>query len=579
MARKTNPNWPVLTTYAQSHLSRIALPLGGIGTGTVSLGGRGDLRDWEIVNRPAKGFSPRNAFFALWTSKSDDRRQTTDGRRQRREDRSGGSLPSAVCHLPSASTRCLEGILPPETYEGASGATAPNHGLPRFRHCSFHAAYPFGQVLLSDPDVPLAVRIKAFNPLIPGDADRSGMPVAVLRFVLTNRTKRPVDAAVCGSLQNFIGSDGSSGKPLKNVNSFRKERRLQGIFMASEGVNPTAEQAGTIALAVLSHGSHPSHVSHRTAWAKRSWGDSLLDFWDDFSADGELEDRDPEGVDDPTASLAIRLRIPPHAERSVTFLLAWHFPNRITWTPAKDACCEANRVGNYYATQFADAWDAASKAAAALPRLEADTLRFVRAFCDSDLPHAVKEAALFNLSTLRSQTSFRTEDGRFFGFEGCHDKSGCCHGSCTHVWNYEHATAFLFPTLARSMRETEFLLATDDTGQMSFRVNLPLTRAQEFKHAAADGQLGCLMKVYRDWQLSGDDAWLRSLWPRIRKAIEFCWLPGGWDADRDGVMEGCQHNTMDVEYYGPNPQMGARRASREEPARETRESTRTRSTL
>ena len=38
--------------------------------------------------------------------------------------------------------------------------------------------------------------------------------------------------------------------------------------------------------------------------------------------------------------------------------------------------------------------------------------------------------------------------------------------------------------------------------------------------------------------------------------MEFCWIPGGWDADRDGVMEGCQHNTMDVEYYGPNAQMG-----------------------
>jgi hypothetical protein len=37
--------------------------------------------------------------------------------------------------------------------------------------------------------------------------------------------------------------------------------------------------------------------------------------------------------------------------------------------------------------------------------------------------------------------------------------------------------------------------------------------------------------------------------------MEYSWLPGGWDADRDGVMEGCQHNTMDVEYYGPNPQM------------------------
>ncbi|MBM4038684.1 MAG: hypothetical protein FJ290_09230 [Planctomycetes bacterium] len=566
MAKKTNPSWPVLSTYAQSHLSRIALPLGGIGTGTVSLGGRGDLRDWEIVNRPAKGFSPRNTFFALWA-----RSVSSSGTR----DAARGTQPVV---------RCLEGILPPEAYEGAAGATAPNHGLPRFRHCSVHAAYPFGQVLLSDPDVPLAVRIETFNPLIPGDPDRSGLPVAVLRFVLTNRTKQPVDAAVCGSVQNFIGSDGSSGKPLRNVNTFRKQGKLQGIFMASEGVNPAAEQWGSIALATLGaskvgFGVRPSGrteyglkpalqtITHRTAWAKLSWGDSLLDFWDDFSADGKLEDRDAEGVDDPTASLAVRLRIPARAERAVTFLLAWHFPNRMTWTPAKDvgsagfspslSCCNPNRIGNYYATQYADAWDAASKAAAELPRLEADTLRFVQAFCDSDLPLAVKEAALFNLSTLRSQTSFRTEDGRFFGFEGCHDKAGCCHGSCTHVWNYEHATAFLFPDLARSMRETEFLLATDDTGHMAFRVNLPLSRAQEFKHAAADGQMGCLMKAYRDWQLSGDDAWLRRLWPRIRKAIEFCWAPGGWDADRDGVMEGCQHNTMDVEYYGPNPQMGA----------------------
>jgi len=68
--------------------------------------------------------------------------------------------------------------------------------------------------------------------------------------------------------------------------------------------------------------------------------------------------------------------------------------------------------------------------------------------------------------------------------------------------------------------------------------------------------MGCIVKMYRDWQLSGDDALLRRLWPSVKKAVEFCWIDGGWDADRDGVMEGCQHNTMDVEYYGPNPQMG-----------------------
>ena len=145
---------------------------------------------------------------------------------------------------------------------------------------------------------------------------------------------------------------------------------------------------------------------------------------------------------------------------------------------------------------------------------------------------------------------------------------GCCDGSCTHVWNYEQTTPFLFGELAMSMRDVEFRHATNDEGVMSFRVQLPLKKAQEFNRVAADGQMGCILKMHRDWQLSGDDEKLRELWPKVRKAVEFCWIPGGWDGDKDGVMEGVQHNTMDVEYYGPNPQMefwylGALRAAEE----------------
>ena len=108
--------WPVVKTYDADHLDRIALPLGGIGTGTVSLGGRGQLQDWELMSRPAKGFSPKNTFFALYARPA------------------GGP----------AVTRAIEAPVPVSGYEGASGATTPNHGLPRFARGVFKAAYPFG---------------------------------------------------------------------------------------------------------------------------------------------------------------------------------------------------------------------------------------------------------------------------------------------------------------------------------------------------------------------------------------------------------------------------------------------------
>ncbi|MEU4190592.1 GH116 family glycosyl-hydrolase [Kribbella sp. NPDC026611] len=504
--------WPVLRTYTGRNLRRLALPLGGIGTGTVSLGGRGNLRDWEIVNRPAKGFHPGTAFFAIRT-----------------ESASGEVV-----------ARAVEGPLDLVDYEGAHGSPAQNHGLPRFREASFATAYPFGRLSLADPDVPVSVALEAFNPFVPTDVEASSWPVAVLRFAVTNTTSEPLTVSLAGALQNFIGRDGTTDVAAGNYN----EEREGGVFLHTRGVDPAVETFGSIALAVLDG----QDVSLRTGWAERTWGDSLLDFWDDFTADGRLDERSSESAT-PVASVADRRTVAAGATEQFTFLLGWHFPNRRAWE-------KPDVVGNHYTTLFTDAWDVVTRFAPRLDELERRTVAFVNDFLSGDLPEVVKEAALFNLSTLRTQTFFRTPDGRFFGWEGCSDRVGSCFGSCTHVWNYEQATPFLFGEIARSLREVEFAHATDEQGLMSFRVGLPLeTSAQDWRVAAADGQLGSLVKLYREWRLSGDDEFLRSLWPAARRALEFCWIPGGWDADRDGVMEGCQHNTMDVEYYGPNPQM------------------------
>ena len=161
-------------------------------------------------------------------------------------------------------------------------------------------------------------------------------------------------------------------------------------------VNSKAEAWGTLALVTTSK----EGVSYRTAWKDRGWGSSLLFFWDDFNTDGILEECEPQpGTHMPMGSLAVKLELPPQGTDSITFLMCWHFPNRYTWTPApSDGCCndspqEGDWIGNYYTTQYQDAWDVAVKVSHQIRKLEDQTIDFVNTLCNSSLPEEVKEAA------------------------------------------------------------------------------------------------------------------------------------------------------------------------------------------
>lgn len=527
-------DWPILRSYNDAHLRQIALPLGGIGTGSVSLGGRGELRDWEIMNVPAKKYSGtmtgNNApFFAIYVHAADSTPLTT----------------------------LLAGPLYDEEYLHYEGRAVNHHGLPRFTHASFCAAYPFGQVSLSDENLSIKVSVKGFNPLIPGDADSSGIPMAVLSYEVINMTDVSLDISVCGSIRNFVGQDGSKyinnwkGDIIpqgarNNINKFREEDGIKGLYMFSNEVDRDDPAWGTIALTTQ---SQQAEVTYRTSSRKDEWCNAILDFWDDFSADGLLTERLQDNKEnDPMGSLAVKKQIAPGKSEVFTFFLTWNFPNRKAWS--------STVVGNYYSTQYADAWDVARKTIPEISNLEEETMKFVKALIDSDYPEVIKEAALFNLATLRSQTVFRLPSGHLMGWEGVMDRFGSCEGSCTHVWNYEMATPFLFGELARTMRDVELNYATKENGLMNFRASLPLSEADKGNAAAADGQMGCVMKSYREWQLSGDGDFLKKNWRQIKKILSYAWVEKGWDGNQDGVMEGSQHNTMDVNYFGPNPQMG-----------------------
>src|SRR5579862_5624372 len=53
-------------------LRMISFPLGGVAAGSIGLGGRGQLANWEIFNRPNKGYRPSYAFPSIWAQRGSE---------------------------------------------------------------------------------------------------------------------------------------------------------------------------------------------------------------------------------------------------------------------------------------------------------------------------------------------------------------------------------------------------------------------------------------------------------------------------------------------------------------------------
>ena len=506
------------TTYRGPHLDQIAFPLGGIGTGTISLGGWGQLRDWEIMNRPAKGFVPPNCFFTL-------------------KIRNGDQPPVTRVVQGPAGGDCIGGGHSKPQYAGA--------GLPHFRKASFKGEYPTATVRLEDPDLPIRVTLEASNPFIPLNDKDSGIPVAMLLYRLRNTARHPVDVTLLGNLSNVVGHPDTEGR----VNEAREDPGLTGLYLTTEKYEPASPRFGSMALVTT--------WDDAAVWPRWKSGHSALaKFWEAIACNDVFPPPGEGTV--PTGTLAANATIPASAEVAIPFFITWHFPVFEHWHKRRgaDGVERGATWRNHYATVWQDAWDVAEYVVSNFDRLHEETRKFHDTLFTSTLPTHVLDAVSSQLSVLRTTTCLRLEDGTFYGFEGCNDSSGCCEGSCTHVWNYAQALPYLFPQLQRSMMEAHLTHSMSDDGFIQFRMPLPLgTAAKAGFVPAADGQMGLVMQVYREWLVANDEAWLRRVWPQAQRALEFAWKY--WDADQDGVMEGVQHNTYDMEWWGPNTMTGS----------------------
>ena len=511
-----------------------AFLLGGIGAGNVSLGSRGELRDWEIFNRPAKGYTLPNTWFAI----------------------------RACARGTDPVTRVLQSPVRAPHIESHGYHQSTAAGLPHVAGSTMLGEYPIVWVTFEDPHLPVQVCLEAYTPLIPLNAEDSGLPGAYLTYTVSNASHEPVDVSIVGSILNPVGSAeiGQFGHPHvpqggRNRNVRRESDGLAGLYLHSERYGPEDLRYGDVALAVMDDPVTCKPVWHRGSWAH----EALEELWNDFSLDGRLEDLSIDTPSDDgktdTGSVTVASTIAPGESRNFRFVLAWYFPNRINgWNDeARVRRPGRETIRNHYATRFDSSWEVARYLAEHRGRLERETRAYRDALFQSTLPAFVIDAVASNVAALRSTTCFWLEDGRFLGWEGCFDDEGCCPGTCTHVWNYAQTAAFLFPELERSMRRTELQDETEPDGKMNFRA-LKIFESVWDHEAAADGQLGTVMRVYREWRLSGDDSFLRAMWPSVQAALRYA--VEYWDTDNDLILDGRQHNTYDIEFYGPNPLTG-----------------------
>lgn len=496
---------------------RLAFPIGGIGTGMFVLEGTGAVSAVSLHNEPNLTNEPQ-LFAALYCKSTNQ-------------------------------AKVLEGPVPnwkkfgqPGSSKGAEGKT---YGLSRFRDASFTAKFPFGEVQLNDVSVPVKSSLTGWSPFIPTDADNSSLPVGALEYHFQNNTKAPQQYVFSYNAENCMAKDDNN----------RITATEHGFILEQYGIKEKPEIQGAL---VITTDQANTSVDH--CWFRGGWWDPLTMAWKKISQ-GNTSAVAPVKNGAPGASLYVPFSLMPGKSKTIRVMFSWYVPyshlrygirsNRSSDTTGKSRDKEQPSAYYmpWYASKFKNVQEVIAYWKANYDRLKQNTQLFTDAFYKSTLPREVLEAVSANLTILKSPTSMRQYDGRFWGWEGIDDTEGSCAGNCTHVYNYAQALCHLFPNLERTVRETELNEGMDQLGHQNYRMAMPIRpEGHDIFLPAADGQLGSIMRAYRDWRISGDDNWLKELYPKLKISLDYCIRT--WDPQHTGTPVEPHHNTYDVEFWG-----------------------------
>ncbi len=484
---------------SRGELDFIGMPIGGITTGQLYIGGDGRLWLWDIFNLPPSA-----------------------------EARNSSGPHYAAPQKPSSPL--AQGFaLRVQSDSGTQVATLDRQG---FAEIVFRGQYPVAFVEYRDGTKPIDVDLTAYSPFVPLELESSSLPATIFEFRVRNKTAEKLVVELAGWLENAVClASGRAGEVLRS-NELVRGYELSLLTCSARGVPRADPQAkpyvaedqpdfGTLALALIEgegdvFGSADAHVP--------VFESALQDF-DPVNGPQDKTRVAREDVPFPerlVGAVGTRIKLRPHGETTVRFVLAWRFDG--LWREALDFLPGIGERRRQYGRRFADAGAVVQHVWRLYSMLRGATFAWHECWYGGTLPCWLIERTLASASTLATSTCLRFDDGRFYGWEGV----GCCAGTCTHVWHYAQAVARLYPEIERRQRESVDYGPSfhAETGQVDYRGEA----AREF---AVDGQAGTILRVYREHQLSADDKFLKRIWTRVKRSIERLME---LDPDGDGIL-------------------------------------------
>ena len=520
-------------SYTGDERRNINFPVGGIGAGSIGLSASGRLTDWEIFNRPNKGKFNGMSHFVI------------------KAEKDGKVIDARVLNGPYDEGHIV-GHFKAKLLQGFGHGTQHGAlaGMPHFSSNTFDAMFPCAQLTFGHDKFPGKPTLSVFSSFAPHNSEESSLPVAFYTVLVENDTEDTLDYYISSVMANPAGEE---------ARHHLHEADGHTVLQLKPGQKSKFFDQGEIAI-----GCDAEQVSCQQYWFRGDWFDSLTVYWDEFKRPGFLPARVYEhdaGTPNKTGlnpfdhgTLTAKITLKPGEKREVRFAITWHYPEQeIYWRKVDEQY--SDKIKNYYGAKWQDSVAVQKFVFEHWQRLQQQTFIFRDSLLNSSLPETIKDAVSANLALLVTPVVIRLEDGMLWGWEGLNDATGSCEGSCNHVWNYQQALAFLFPDLERSLREGEYKYSMMASGGLSFRQILPLGSGFFEITPCVDGQMGSVIKAYREWKVSGDNDWLTEHWTSIKKVMNYAWSDQNsdkWDPELTGVINGRQHHTLDMELFAPN---------------------------